>query len=63
MTEHQSDGHGVSLPAGVRVTSNAGGTNPLVCAAALDQMARKAGVDLNIAVVTGDDVMREVIGL
>ncbi|XP_054418222.1 uncharacterized protein LOC129061551 isoform X2 [Pteronotus mesoamericanus] len=44
---------------GVRVVSNAGGTNPLVCAAALDKMARKAGVDLNIAVVTGDDIMGE----
>ncbi|XP_066242983.1 uncharacterized protein [Saccopteryx leptura] len=44
---------------GVRVVSNAGGTNPLLCAAALDKMARKAGVDLKIAVVTGDDIMGE----
>ncbi|XP_060034904.1 uncharacterized protein LOC107522863 isoform X2 [Erinaceus europaeus] len=44
---------------GVRVVSNAGGTNPHACAAALDQMARKAGVDLKIAVVTGDDILGE----
>lgn len=50
----------VSLPAGIRVVSNAGGINPLMCAAALDQMARKAGVDLKIAVVTGDDILGEV---
>ena len=35
-------------------------TNPLECAAALDKMARKAGVNLKIAVVTGDDIMGEV---
>lgn len=44
---------------GVRVVSNAGGTNPLMCAAALDKMAKKAGVDLKIAVVTGDDILGE----
>ncbi|KAM7140474.1 uncharacterized protein WM277_013203 [Molossus nigricans] len=44
---------------GVRVVSNAGGTNPLACAAALDKMAREAGVDLKIAVVTGDDILAE----
>ena len=53
----------VFVPAGVRVISNAGATNPLVCAATLDKMTRKAGVHLNIAVVTGDDIMGEVIGL
>lgn len=44
---------------GVRVVSNAGGTNPLMCAAALDKVARKAGVDVKIAVVTGDDILGE----
>ncbi|XP_037353657.1 uncharacterized protein LOC119234757 [Talpa occidentalis] len=44
---------------GVRVVANAGGINPIQCAAALDQVARKAGVDLKIAVVTGDDIMAE----
>ena len=42
---------------GVKVLSNAGGTNPLACAEALEQVAKKAGVNLNIAVVLGDDMM------
>ncbi|XP_053114086.1 uncharacterized protein LOC128328277 isoform X1 [Hemicordylus capensis] len=45
---------------GVRVVSNAGGMNPLACAAALQQVAKKADVGLKIAVVTGDDLMGEV---
>lgn len=45
------------------MVSNAGSTNPLMCAAALDKMARKAGVDLKIAVVTGDDILGEVIDI
>nr|XP_056711029.1 uncharacterized protein LOC130482339 [Euleptes europaea] len=45
---------------GVRVVSNAGGVNPVACAAALQQVAKKADVDMKIAVVTGDDLMGEV---
>nr|XP_028601015.1 uncharacterized protein LOC114604738 [Podarcis muralis] len=45
---------------GVRVVSNAGGMNPLVCATALQEVARKAGVDLKIAAITGDDLMGEL---
>ncbi|XP_062991657.1 uncharacterized protein LOC134404725 isoform X1 [Elgaria multicarinata webbii] len=45
---------------GIRVVSNAGGMNPLACAAALQQVAQKAGADLKIAVVTGDDLMGEL---
>ncbi|XP_019377225.1 PREDICTED: uncharacterized protein LOC109300836 [Gavialis gangeticus] len=44
---------------GVRVVSNAGGVNPLACAAALQDVAKKADVDLKIAVVAGDDLMGE----
>ncbi|XP_061229689.1 uncharacterized protein LOC133223193 isoform X3 [Neopsephotus bourkii] len=44
---------------GVRVISNAGGVNPLACAAALQEVAKKADVDLKIAVVAGDDLMSE----
>ncbi|KAM6206109.1 uncharacterized protein WM294_003178 [Sarcoramphus papa] len=44
---------------GVRVVSNAGGINPLACAAALQEVAKKADVDLKIAVVAGDDLMSE----
>jgi hypothetical protein len=42
---------------GIRVISNAGGVNPQACAAALQALADELGVNLKIAVVTGDDVM------
>jgi len=45
---------------GIRVISNAGGINPLACAAALQEVAEKADIDLKIAVITGDDLMSEV---
>lgn len=42
---------------GIRVVSNAGGVNPQGCAAALRALAAEQGVDVKIAVVTGDDVL------
>lgn len=42
---------------GIRVVSNAGGVNPEGCAAALAALALEQGVELKIAVVTGDNVM------
>ena len=48
---------GLSSCTGIRVVSNAGGINPLACGAALGNLAQKAGIDLNIAVITGDDLM------
>ncbi|MCR9135238.1 MAG: DUF1446 domain-containing protein [Alphaproteobacteria bacterium] len=45
----------------VRVLSNAGGVNPEACAKALEDAARKAGVSLKIAVVTGDDLSSEAL--
>lgn len=47
-------------PAGIRVVSNAGGVNPLACASAIQEAAKKAGVDLKVSVVTGDDLMPNV---
>jgi len=44
---------------GVRVVANAGGVNPVACAAAVRDAARKAGVSpqVRIGVVTGDDLL------
>ncbi|XP_008294371.1 uncharacterized protein LOC103367950 [Stegastes partitus] len=42
---------------GIRVVSNAGGVNPLACAAAIQEVVKKAGLDMKVAVVTGDDLM------
>ena len=47
-----------NLPAiaarGVKVLSNAGGLNPAACRDALQALARARGIDINIALVTGD---------
>lgn len=42
---------------GLRVISNAGGINPLACRDALLAAAARAGVELRIAVVLGDDIL------
>ena len=42
---------------GVKVVANAGGVNPLACKAALEAAAVKAGVELTVAVVLGDDLI------
>ncbi len=50
---------------GVKVISNAGGLNPKACAAALQVILDKYGLDLKIAVVEGDDLLartEEIIG-
>lgn len=41
---------------GIKVISNAGGINPQACAAAMQAACDRAGVDLTIAVFTGDDL-------
>ncbi|WP_085683391.1 MULTISPECIES: acyclic terpene utilization AtuA family protein [unclassified Pseudomonas] len=44
----------------IRVISNAGGVNPKACAAALQAACDKAGVELKIAVLLGDDLQPRV---
>jgi len=42
----------------IRIVSNAGGMNPKDCAKAVAAIAAEQGLNVRIAVVTGDDVMR-----
>lgn len=41
---------------GIRLVTNSGGMNPLACRDAFLAMADEAGLDFNVAVVTGDDL-------
>ena len=43
----------------IKVISNAGGINPEACRAAVMEEAKKAGVELNIALVKGDNLVNQ----
>lgn len=45
---------------GTKIVTNAGGVNPHGCAARLREIARDAGLDFRIAVVTGDEMMDRI---
>ncbi len=42
---------------GVKIVSNAGGVNPRACGAAVRALVADQGLDLKVAVITGDDLM------
>ncbi len=44
----------------VKVISNAGGVNPIACGKAIGKLVRELGLDLQVAVVTGDDILESL---
>ncbi|WP_028081289.1 acyclic terpene utilization AtuA family protein [Solimonas soli] len=42
---------------GIKVVTNAGGVNPSACKAAIEEKLKALGVELKIAIVTGDDLL------
>ena len=51
---------GTVLERGVKVVTNAGGLDPLACAAAVQGVARRLGLEPQIAAITGDDLMGRI---
>src|SRR5438552_13683553 len=41
----------------IRVIANAGGVNPAACREAVLEVAKRLGIDVRVATVTGDDIM------
>jgi len=47
----------------IRLISNAGGVNPESCATVVRELIAEAGLNLSVAVVTGDDLMPQLSAL
>ena len=45
---------------GIKFIANAGGVNPQACGAAVRTVLKAAGINLNVAVITGDDLMPDL---
>jgi acyclic terpene utilization AtuA family protein len=48
---------GTCLDRGITIVSNAGGLDPVGCAAAVEELAGRLGLSARVACVTGDDLM------
>ncbi len=48
---------------GIKILSNAGGINPIACQTILEDAVEKAGIDMKIAIVTGDDLTTKLQNL
>ncbi|WP_338637663.1 acyclic terpene utilization AtuA family protein [Spirobacillus cienkowskii] len=44
----------------IKIITNAGGVNPLACAEALFALARKKNLNLKVAVINGDDILKNI---
>ena len=42
---------------GVKIVSNAGGVNPVACGKAVETLVAEQGLDIKVAVITGDDLL------
>ncbi len=47
----------------IKVVANAGGVNPLACKAAVERVLAQQGIELKVAIVTGDDIMAQLAEL
>ena len=48
---------------GVKLIANAGGTNPKSCGDAIRTIVKNAGLNLKVAVITGDDLLEQKIAI
>jgi hypothetical protein len=44
---------------GIKLVTNAGGLDPLACAAEVERLCQERGLDLSVAAITGDDILED----